>query len=147
MLSVIIARSSAYVVVVHVERDVLKWYPMLSFSNHLRSGSKNIINMYGLRVSPCMIPWLISTGGVVLKWFPMNFLYIFPTILTASREKSRSSIRASSLTWLMELKALWKSMYVVYILVDESCVLKGYYDNLDLSWGVPLQVKSLLSTV
>ena len=77
----------------------------------------------------------------------MNFLYIFPTISTASWEKSRSSIRASSLAWLMKLKALWKSMYVVYIFVGELCVLKGCYDHLDLSWGVPLQLKSLLNIV
>ena len=36
ILSVIMARSSAYAVVVHVERDVLKWYPRSSFSSHLK---------------------------------------------------------------------------------------------------------------
>ena len=39
---VIILRSSAYAVVVHVIEDVVKWYPRLYFSNHLRSGSKNM---------------------------------------------------------------------------------------------------------
>ena len=36
---VIILRSPIYVAVVHVIEDVVKWYPRLSFSNHLRSGS------------------------------------------------------------------------------------------------------------
>lgn len=35
-----IARSSAYAIVVHVEEDV--------FSSHLRRGSRKMINMYGL---------------------------------------------------------------------------------------------------
>ena len=42
-LSVRMARSLAYVVVLHVVVDVLRWYPMLSFSSHLRSGSKKMI--------------------------------------------------------------------------------------------------------
>ena len=67
MLSVIMAKSSAYAVVVHVEWEVLKWYPMSSFSSHLRSGSRKIINRYGLRVSPCIVPRLISIGSVVPK--------------------------------------------------------------------------------
>ena len=55
MLSEIIARLYAYVVVVHVAVDVVKWYPMLSFSSHLNSGYKNIINKYGLSVYPCAV--------------------------------------------------------------------------------------------
>ena len=51
---------------------MLKWYPKLSFSSHLRSGSRNIINRYGLRVSPCMVPRLIFIGNVDLKWFLMK---------------------------------------------------------------------------
>ena len=51
---------------------MLKWYPKLSFSSHLRSGSRNIINRYGLRVSPCMIPRLIFIGNVDPKWFLMK---------------------------------------------------------------------------
>ena len=101
MLSVMIARSSAYAIVVQVDMDVLKWYPRLSFSSHLRSGSKNIINRYGLRVSPCMVPRLIVIGGVIPNWSPVKvvreFLYIFPTISTASVGKPKSSIMASSL--------------------------------------------------
>ena len=62
MLSVMIVRLSAYVVVVHMEGDVSKWYPMLSFSSHLKSGSKNMINRYGLRLSLCMVPRLILIG-------------------------------------------------------------------------------------
>lgn len=101
MLSVIIVRSSTYVVVVYVEEHVLKWYSMLSFSNHLKSCSKNLMNRYKLRVSSCMVSRLISTVDVVPKLFPMKdvveFLYIFSNILTASRGNPRSSMKANSL--------------------------------------------------
>ena len=45
MLSVRMARSSAYAIVLHMAIDVLRWYHMLSFPSHLRSGSKKIIKM------------------------------------------------------------------------------------------------------
>ena len=44
MLSVIMAKSSAYAVVVHVAVDVLKWYPKLFFSNHLKRGYRKMMN-------------------------------------------------------------------------------------------------------
>ena len=72
MLSDIIVRPFAYAVVVHVEGDVLKWYPMSSFSSNLNSNSRNIIKKYGLSVSPCMVPRLIVIGGVVSKWLPVK---------------------------------------------------------------------------
>ena len=66
-----------------MEGDVLKWYPRLSFSSHLRSGSRNMMNRYGLRVSPCMVPRLICIGGVVSKVITgkdvVEFVYMFPT--------------------------------------------------------------------
>ena len=62
MLLEIIVRLFAYIVVLHREVDMLKWYPVLFFSSHLKSGFINMINKYGLRVSPCMVPWLISIG-------------------------------------------------------------------------------------
>ena len=72
----------------------------LSFSSHLRSGFKNMINKYGLRMSPCMVPRLIEIGGVVPKCDPvkvvMESLYMSPTISIASSGKPRSSIMASS---------------------------------------------------
>ena len=102
-----------------MERDVLKWYPMLYFSSHLRSSSKNMINRYGLRVSPCMLLRLIVIGGVVLKWFPVmvvvDFLYMSPTISTPFARKPRSSIMASNHAWSMNLKIFLKSIYVRYI--------------------------------
>lgn len=39
---VIILRSSTYALVMHVIEDVVKWYPRSSFSNHLRSDSRNM---------------------------------------------------------------------------------------------------------
>ena len=46
MLLVRMARSSAYAMVLHVVVDVLKWYPMLSFSSHRRSRSKKRIKKH-----------------------------------------------------------------------------------------------------
>lgn len=119
MSSMMIARSLAFAVVLHVARDVLKWYPMSYFFSHLRSGSKNMINRYGLRVSPCMVPRLFVIGGVVPKWFPVmavvEFLYMLPTISVASKGKPRSFIMTNSLAWSMDPKAFLKSMYVRYI--------------------------------
>ena len=57
---------------VHTEGEVLKLYPRSSCSSHLWSGFINIIKRYGMRVSPCMVPLLISIGGVVPKWLPVN---------------------------------------------------------------------------
>ena len=59
MLSVRMTRLSAYALVLHVAVDVLRWYPMLSFSSHLRSGYKKMIKRYGFRMSAWMIPLLI----------------------------------------------------------------------------------------
>lgn len=67
ILFVIIARSSTYAIVMHVEEDVLKWYPMLSFSSYFRRESRKTINRYRLRVSFCIVPRLISIGSVVPK--------------------------------------------------------------------------------
>ena len=88
ILLVIMAKSSAYAVVEHVDVDVLKWYPRLSFSSHRSRGSKKMRNRYGLRVSPCMVPRLIFIWGVVPKMLPVKdvveFSYMLPTISTAS---------------------------------------------------------------
>lgn len=68
----------------HVDEDVLKWYPRLSFFNHLSSDSRKIMKRYGLKVSPCIIPRLILIGCMVPKWLPVKdvveFLYMLPTI-------------------------------------------------------------------
>ena len=42
------------------------------FSSHLRRGYNNNMNMYGLRVSPCMVLLLICPGGVIPKCTPEN---------------------------------------------------------------------------
>lgn len=41
--------------VVIVLSEVFNLYPRLSFSSLLRSGSRNIINKYELRVTPCIV--------------------------------------------------------------------------------------------
>ena len=60
-------RLSSYVVVMHIKEEVLKWYPMLSFSSHLRRNYRKIINRCGMKVSPCIVPRLISIRSVVPK--------------------------------------------------------------------------------
>ena len=54
-LLAIVARSSAYAPDEILTLDVLKVYPLSPCCNHRRSGSKNIINRNGLRVSPCIV--------------------------------------------------------------------------------------------
>ena len=51
-LFVIIARSSAYAIEFIVIFDVPSVYPCFPFCSHRKSDSRNIINKYGLRVSP-----------------------------------------------------------------------------------------------
>ena len=74
---------------VHAVGEVLKWYLILSCSSHRNSGSRNIMNRCGLRVSSCIVPRLILIGGVVSKWVPVKdvveWLYMLPTISTASK--------------------------------------------------------------
>ena len=55
-LLAIVAKSSAYVADEILILDVPKVYPLSPCCNHLRRGYKNIINKYGLRVSPCIVP-------------------------------------------------------------------------------------------
>lgn len=80
MLFVRIVSSFAYVVVLHVALVVSMWYPMLSFFTHCNRGSRKI---FGLSVSPCIVPLLIEIGGVVSKWVPWNevveFVYMVLT--------------------------------------------------------------------
>jgi hypothetical protein len=68
---VIAARSSAYVAELIVSLDVPNVYPCFPLCSHLSKGSKNIKKMYGLSVSPCIVPLCI---GVSPKWCPHVFL-------------------------------------------------------------------------
>ena len=85
---VIVAKSSAYVVELSVYCDVLSLYPRLSLSNHLSSGSRDMINRYELSVSPCMVPLCMWIGLVLSKYDPKNIVdelkYMFPIRLIAS---------------------------------------------------------------
>ena len=51
-----VVKSSAYAADEILTLDVPKVYLLSPCCNHLRRGSKNVINRYGLRVSPCIIP-------------------------------------------------------------------------------------------
>ena len=55
-LLAIVAKSSAYVTDEIFTLDVPKVYQLSPWCNHLRRGSKNTKNRYGLRVSPCNVP-------------------------------------------------------------------------------------------
>ena len=59
-LFVIIARSSAYAVVFIVVLDVSSVYPNFPLCNQRRSGSRNKMNKYGLRVSSWIVPLCIG---------------------------------------------------------------------------------------
>ena len=78
-----------------------------------------MMNRYGMRVSPCMVPRLVVIGGVVPKWFPvkvvMKFLYLFPTISIASRGNPKSSIMASSRAWSMKSEGIFLSLCMLGI--------------------------------
>jgi hypothetical protein len=74
MLFVIMARSSAYAAEFSVYCDVLSLYPRLSRSSHLSRGSRNMIKMYGLSISPCMVPLCMCTGFVLPKCVPVNIV-------------------------------------------------------------------------
>jgi hypothetical protein len=67
MSLVIMAKSFTYVAELSVYCDVLSLYPKFPRSNHLRSGSRNMIKRYGLSMSPCMVPLCIWTGLVLPK--------------------------------------------------------------------------------
>ena len=115
-LSVMMTRSSTQVVALHVIVEVLKWYSMLFFPNHRKSGSRKMMKRYGLIVSPCIVPMVIKISGVAPKQLPwkevVEFMQRLPVHSPVSLGQPRSSIRASNLAWSMKPKAFLKSMYV-----------------------------------
>ena len=75
-------RSSVYAEELMVNLDVPNVYPFLPIYNQRSSGSKNMINKYGLNMSPWMVLPCIGIGFVFPKCFPINIVvdceYIFP---------------------------------------------------------------------
>ena len=114
----IAARSSTYVVEGIFTLDVPNVYPIFLCYNHLRRGSKNMMNKYGLRVSPCIVPLWMGMGCVLPKCSPMNVVadcdYMFPNRFMASFGYPRSFIMGRSLAWSMKPKAFLKFMYRMY---------------------------------
>ena len=110
----IAARSSAYAADDILTLDVPKVYPLFPCCNHLRRGSRNMINRYGLRVSPCIVPLWMGIGRVLLMCSPVKIVedceYIFPMRCMESVGYPRSFIMAKSLAWSMEPNAFLKSM-------------------------------------
>ena len=102
----IAAKSSAYVAEEIFTLDVPNVYPLFSCCNHLKRGSRNMMNKYGLRVSPCIVPLRMGMGCVLLKCSPMNVVvdceYMFPIRCMALFGYPRSFIMARSLAWLIE---------------------------------------------
>ena len=72
ILFVIAARSSTYAAELMVSFDVPNVYLFLPLCNHLSNGSRNIMNKYGLRVSPWMVPLWMGIGFVLPKCSPVN---------------------------------------------------------------------------
>ena len=81
-LLAIAARSSAYDADEILTLDVPNVYPLFPCCSHRKSGSRNIMNKYGLRILPCIIPLWIGIGKVFPKCSPVNIVedceYIFP---------------------------------------------------------------------
>ena len=55
-LLAIAARSSTSAADAILTLDVSNAYPLFPCCSHRRRGSRNMINRYGLRVSPCIVP-------------------------------------------------------------------------------------------
>ena len=68
------AKSSAYAAELTVIFDVPNVYQFCPFCSHRNSGSKNIINKYGLSVSPCIVPLCIGIGFVFPKYSLVNIV-------------------------------------------------------------------------
>ena len=81
--------------------DVPKVYPLVPCCSHLRRGSKNIMNRYGLSVSLCIVPLWMGIGKVFPKCSPINMVegceYMFPMRFMESEGYPRSFIMAKSL--------------------------------------------------
>ena len=74
-LFAIIARLSVYAAKFIVILDVPNVYPFLPLSNHLDSGSTNIIKRYGLRMSPCIVPYCIDIFCILPKCYSINMVF------------------------------------------------------------------------
>ena len=113
-LLAIVARSSAYDADEILTLDVPKVYPLFLYCSHLRRGSKNMINKFELRVSPCIVPFWMGIGKVLPKCSPVNIVedceYMLPMKFMESMGNPRSFIIAKSLASSMEPKAFLKSM-------------------------------------
>jgi hypothetical protein len=81
-------KSSVYAAALSYKFDVQNVKPFWSLYSHLRSGSRNSINKYGLSVSPRMVPLCMCMGAVLLKCSPMYMVvelwYMLPINLQAS---------------------------------------------------------------
>ena len=108
------AKSSAYAAELSVYCDVLSLYPKLPLSNHLSSGSRDMMKRYGLSMSPCMVLPCMWTGLVFPKWDPKNIVddleYMFSIRLMASCGYPRSAIIDNNQAWSIEPNAFLKSM-------------------------------------
>ena len=74
-LFVIIARSFAYAAKFIVILDVPSVYLYFPFCNHHKSGSRNIMNKYGLKVSPWIVPLCIGIFFVWQKCSAVNIVF------------------------------------------------------------------------
>ena len=116
-LLAIAARSSAYAADEILTLDVPKMYLLFPCYSHLRRSSRNMINRYGLRVFPCMVPLWMGIGKVLPKCSLVNMVedceYTFPMRSMESLGYPRSFIMDKSLVWSFEPKTFLKSMYKI----------------------------------
>ena len=68
----ITAKSSAYAAEFSLVLEVWKVYRLFPICSHHNSGSRKIINRYGLSVLPCMVPLYMRIGCVLPKYSPMQ---------------------------------------------------------------------------
>lgn len=99
--------------------DVPDVKPLLPLCRYLNNSSRNIMNRYGLSVSPWMVPLWIGIGFVVPKFSLVNivdeFTQMFPINVTASTRYLRSFIIARSWAWSRDPNAFLKSIYNMQI--------------------------------
>ena len=100
-LLAIAVRSSAYAADEILTLEVPKVYPLFPCCSHLRRDSRNMINRYGLSVSPYIVPLWMGIGRVLPKCSPVNIIedceYMFPMRVMESVGYPRSFILAKSL--------------------------------------------------
>ena len=115
-------------------------YPLFSCCNHLKRGSRNMMNKYGLRVSPCIVPLRMGMSCVLPKCSPMNVVvdceYMFPT-MTLQR-KVRPYELSTHLSNTLESSRMLPKWYIH--VVNTTSKENGLGNILEIEASCPLYV-------